>query len=205
MNSPTLHLIQNNLAAVAGGLFIALTLVALALFTRKWARSRVARRRAARALRGERRAAGLLSRHGYRLRDAQLAITYSPALGGRGFPVALRADYLVSRGGRRYVAEVKTGERAPSLSHAPTRRQLLEYSVAFDVDGVLLVDVEAGSVEEVVFPRGPAARRASWKRGAALWLLGVVLLLAAAASVASRFRLEWPTRHPPARCAMVGR
>ena len=35
---------------------------------------------------------------------------------------------LVERRGRRFVAEVKTGERAPDPLARPTRRQLLEYA-----------------------------------------------------------------------------
>jgi len=65
----------------------------------------------------------------------------------------LRADYLVERGGELLVAEVKTGEEAPSLETAATRRQLLEYHVAFAVDGVLLVSPEQGTIQRVAFPR----------------------------------------------------
>ena len=67
--------------------------------------------------------------------------------------VELRADLLVERDGMRFIAEVKTGERAPDPSFPPTRRQLLEYRLAFDPYGVLLVDVEAGEIFEVDFPR----------------------------------------------------
>jgi hypothetical protein len=52
----------------------------------------------------------------------------------------------------RYIAEVKTGRAAVRLDTAATRRQLLEYRVAFDVDGVLLVDAEAGEIRLVEFP-----------------------------------------------------
>ena len=62
-----------------------------------------------------------------------------------------RADLLVearSRSGflrgQRFVAEVKTGERAIDPTHPATRRQLMEYLHVFEVDGVLLVDREAG-------------------------------------------------------------
>ena len=154
----TLH--QISLPPAFLGVLLALGLLGLGVWARRLLRSRVAHRRARRALRGEKRAATLLRDHGYRVRDAQLATTYHPRLAGQSWPVALRADYLVSRRGKHYVAEVKTGDRAPSLAHPPTRRQLLGYSVAFDVDGVLLVDVEAGLVQEVEFPRrvlrGPA-------------------------------------------------
>ncbi len=68
------------------------------------------------------------------------------------------------------VAEVKTGERAPSLTTAATRRQLLEYAVAYGADGVLLVDPEAGAIREVDFalavapapPTPPATHPTRW-------------------------------------------
>jgi hypothetical protein len=144
---------QISLPPAVMAVLLALALLGAGLAVRRLLRSRVAHRRARRALRGEKRAAALLRHHGYRVHDAQLSTTYHPRLAGQRWPVALRADYRVSRRGKQYVAEVKTGERAPSLAHPPTRRQLLEYSVAFDVDGVLLVDVEAGLVQEVEFPR----------------------------------------------------
>ena len=61
----------------------------------------------------------------------------------------LRVDYIVTRRGKRYVAEVKTGALAPSLDHAPTRRQIVEYCAAFDVDGALLVEPEANRVRAI--------------------------------------------------------
>lgn len=49
----------------------------------------------------------------------------------------------------RFIAEVKTGRIAPSLAYGATRRQLLEYAAAFDVDGVLLVDADRGTITHV--------------------------------------------------------
>ena len=47
--------------------------------------------------------------------------------------------------------------------HTATRRQLLEYALAYDVDGVLLVDMTAGRLHQVEFPtldrRAPPAIR----------------------------------------------
>ena len=51
------------------------------------------------------------------------------------------------------MAEVKTGISAPLLTNAATRRQLLEYCVAYQVDSVLLVDVDAQAIREVTFGR----------------------------------------------------
>ena len=63
----------------------------------------------------------------------------------------MRADYLVEADGEVLVAEVKTGDVAPRIETAATRRQLLEYHVAFEVDGVLLVCPERGVIHRVDF------------------------------------------------------
>ncbi len=125
-------------------------------------RSWRARRRLRQAQRGERAAGALLEASGYRVIAEQARGAIVLTVDGAPSTHGLRADYLVTRHGRRFVAEVKTGERAPSLDHAPTRRQLLEYRVAFDVDGALLVDPDAGQVREIVFPteRSPGTRPA---------------------------------------------
>ena len=76
---------------------------------------------------------------------------------------SLRCDLVVTRAGRRFVAEVKTGALAPRLDHAPTRRQIVEYLLAFDADGVLLVDAERDEVREVRLRRdAPPASACPW-------------------------------------------
>lgn len=152
---------------------------------RAWLKARTAsfraRRRADRALRGEDAAVDLLERAGYRIEARQVGTRWPIRVGGEEVEIALRADYLVRRGGRRWVAEVKTGEQAPSLSHAPTRRQILEYRHAFDVDGALLVEPERGAVTEVHFPHEAASparqERVLWVTlGAVIGALGAHLL-----------------------------
>jgi hypothetical protein len=119
------------------------------------------RRRAARAAAGETRATELLERRGYRVLERQVTQQGRILVDGRPTFFDLRADLLVARRGRRYVAEVKTGQVAPSVTHRATRRQLLEYRSAFDVDGALLVNAESGTVQEVEFPDGLSARRSA--------------------------------------------
>jgi hypothetical protein len=115
-----------------------------------------AKRRAARAGAGEDRAALLLEAAGFTIVERQACVTWAPLVDGEPCATALRADYLVERDGELLVAEVKTGEAAPSIETAATRRQLLEYSIAFAVDGVLLVCPErgeGGEIHRVEFPR----------------------------------------------------
>jgi len=125
----------------------------------RW-RGFVLRRRAARARDGEARARALLERRGWSVIAEQPVTEWRALLGGEAQAFVVRADFLVERGGRVYVAEVKTGAAAPRLDTAATRRQLLEYQVAYGADGVLLVDAEAGAVRVVDFPELDAAEPA---------------------------------------------
>jgi hypothetical protein len=135
---------------------VALAAAVIALWlARVWRRlrgSRRARVRAARAGAGEERAAELLLGAGYRIVARQARVVWAPLVDGVAHETELRADYLVERGGEQLVAEVKTGDEAPSIETAATRRQLLEYHVAFAADGVLLVCPERGAIQRVEFP-----------------------------------------------------
>ena len=135
--------------------FIAITII-LSIVVWSWLqgvcrRTRL-RRRFNRAVDAEAKAPKLLRELGYEVLGAQVVGSYVIELDGQPMNVPLRADYLAARSGFTYVAEVKSGKLAPKLNTASTRRQLLEYLVAFQVDGVLLVDAETRRVHEVVFP-----------------------------------------------------
>lgn len=101
---------------------------------------------------GEDAAAEMLRDAGFRIIGKQVRAWWSPTVDGVPCEMEVRADYLVEAKGERLIAEVKTGEEAPQLSTAATRRQLLEYHVAFEVDGVLLVCPERGAIHRVGFP-----------------------------------------------------
>lgn len=149
------------LAAWLAGVLVALV---VARWLRRWRGSARARRRAARAIAGEVGAAELLRRAGYRIVARQATARWAPLLDGEPQETEVRADYLVEAAGERLVAEVKTGDEAPQLATAATRRQLLEYLVAFGADGVLLVCPEhapRGAIYRVEFPGvGRASRPA---------------------------------------------
>lgn len=170
-----------NAGWIAAGLVAVLGLIQTARLdfrkrTRSWRLKRVRRR----AERAERAAERVLERAGYRIEAVQPALQWVVYCDGDPNPVDLRADLVVSRKGRRYVAEVKTGVVAPSLETAATRRQLLEYSVAYDADGVLLVDMEAERIHEVAFamPRVTAPRGGT----ALAWVVAAVAMALAGAA-----------------------
>lgn len=170
-------------------------------WVKQWQRLRRVRR-AARASRAERAAASVLEAHGYAIVGHQVRQRWSLLADERELSFDLVADYLVESEGVRWVAEVKTGERALDLRYGPTRRQMLEYRQAFGVEGVLLVDAEAESVRSVRFREQPRLGGASWA-GAALqhlaWLgiglvLGVLLTRSWPDAVASVSRALQPAR-----------
>jgi hypothetical protein len=136
--------------AVLAGALVALV---IARWVQAWRGSWRARRRAARAGAGEDAAAVLLRRAGFRIVAAQPRTSWAPRIDGEPQWTELRADYLVEARGELLVAEVKTGDAAPSLATAATRRQLLEYHIAFAADGVLLVCPERGAIHRIEFPQ----------------------------------------------------
>jgi len=89
-------------------------------------------------------------------------------------PYRVRADYLLRKGNKTYVAEVKTGNQAASILQPHTRRQLLEYYLVYRPRAVLLIDGEEGKIEEVVFPYRHNDLR-EWGWGLFLFLLGFVV------------------------------
>jgi hypothetical protein len=136
---------------------LGLALLILALLALRWAWRKLAARFAAwrrtrRSQRGERKAEKLLRRHGFEILDRQVACTYRVWVDDKPVAIELRADLLVQNDDGVFVAEVKTGRSAPRIRNAATRRQLLEYAVAYDAIGVLLVDMEIGTFSVVRFP-----------------------------------------------------
>lgn len=114
--------------------------------------SRASRVRNRRAQKAETDAERLLESLGFTILDRQLSQYWTLEIDGGPREVLSRADLLVERGAHLYVADVKSGDLAPDPSRPATRRQLLEYLLAFDVDGALVVDMRRRQVRSVAFP-----------------------------------------------------
>jgi hypothetical protein len=159
--------------------------------SRWWRRRRLALSRE-RGAAGELRAEAMLRDLGFAILGRQVPGGYSLGVDGALIAVDVRADYVVAARGRRYVAEVKTGVFAPRLETAATRRQLLEYRIAFaalDIDGVLLVDADTKSVRLVEFPLPAPPPDRAW----VLWLslgaaAGALVTLASALAFSTAAR-----------------
>lgn len=147
--------------AIVVGIAIALVAVLLLRWFGARGRSRTARTRGRIAVEGEQHGAALLADAGFRIVGRQVAHELAIEVDGETYGARLRCDYLVAKDGETWVAEIKTGEDAPSLTNPATRRQLLEYQVAYAVAGVVLVDATAGTVHEVRFRLGDQQAAAS--------------------------------------------
>ena len=136
-------------------LLAALVLLVVGLALALWATQREAGRRSrarnARAQAGEHAAEALLAQHGFAVVARQVPVDGTLWVDGQAETFGVRLDLVVERGGRRFAAEVKTGDNAPDPAWPATRRQLREYAALCPDMGVLLVDVDAGAVYDVGF------------------------------------------------------
>jgi len=140
----TLHVLVGLLLLVVG--------VWVGIRLGRWVlRHRIARTRRLGA-RGEARAERLLAAAGWKVLEREVAARGVVRVDGEDLEYVVRADALVRRGRRTCVAEFKGGAGSSRITSRATRRQLLEYAVLFDADGILLVDADAGRIHEVSFP-----------------------------------------------------
>ncbi|SCA63858.1 Uncharacterized protein SCG7086_BG_00120 [Chlamydiales bacterium SCGC AG-110-P3] len=132
-----------------------------------WQQVRV-RRRLRRGVRAEAKTGKILRSYGYHLIDTQVPLALTMWINQQPHQYTVRPDGLAVRGRRRYLVEVKTGSTATDPTYVLTRRQLLEYSCAARVDGILFVNADRHTVKEIQF-----SRRCSSARRLPAFLVGV--------------------------------
>lgn len=138
----------------AGALLVLLAMAfRLGAKVARWrAERRIARNRAL-GQGAERDAVRVLKRAGYAIETSQASGEAWVRVDGRDAHFTVRADFIARKAGRRFVVEVKSTEATATMANRDTRRQLLEYACAFQVDGALLVDGARSRVHEIVFPQ----------------------------------------------------
>lgn len=105
-----------------------------------------------RGKRGEDAAVALLKSEGYRVLGRQVTKPAVIYIDGKCHESKVHADIVAQKGWKRYIVEVKTGKQAnPALANV--RRQLLEYNLVFEPEGMLFVDIEKKHIRSVSFDR----------------------------------------------------
>lgn len=191
---------SSQLAVVGAVLALVMVIGAwLASSWRKYKLKRDSSKAAKNGLKAEKEAEKLLKKLGYTLLQRKPPASYWAVVDGEPVNVSLSGDLLVEIKGKTLLAEVKTG-KAVKLDHEGTRRQLLEYQLAFGVDGLLLVDMEAKAVRTVRFPAPkPAAKSAAAaKNKKALRWLAIAAAAGLGLWLVTRLMSRSDTTHAPA-------
>jgi len=115
------------------------------------ARRILSRRHVKMGMIAEEKARDLLSKWGYRIEEAKPEADVELVVDGKRERARVQADFLVSKDGSSYIAEVKRGEEARIPLSPRVRRQLLEYFVAFRPDGMIFVDMENKRIHRIDF------------------------------------------------------
>lgn len=133
------------------GIILGLLLgIALVVLGYRFYQHYITKKRVRKGIRGEKEAKAILKRHGYTIIKEQLDEVVTLEVDDKLYECKIRADFLVKRGLKTYIVEVKTGKKArPTLPDI--RRQLLEYDLVFRPDGLLFIDMKKGEIEAVRF------------------------------------------------------
>lgn len=125
--------------------------IVLCFYTIKYWKHLVLQQRFKKAKKGELAAIKLLEAKGYTIIAAQENKTIVTWVDNKPHYNTLIVDYIVKKGGKTFIAEVKTGKKVTKPTQTDTRRQLLEYYLAFNPHGIILVDMEKKELHNIVF------------------------------------------------------
>ena len=132
---------------IGGGIFCLI----LYLKISNWLRTKRLRKRFSKSRQAEKEAEKILKRNGYAIIDAQKSKPLLVTIGDKIHRYLVRIDYLARKKGKIYVVEVKSGEKIPYITNRETRRQMLEYYLAYQPSGILLLNMKNKSISEVKF------------------------------------------------------
>ncbi len=144
---------------------------------RNWWQRRQINAKADRGRQMEDQAGDMLASLGYRPISQHPEISYNWIVNGQERAVTVTPDWVVKRDGKTYFVEVKTGNQA-NPNQAKTRRQLMEYFIFGDADGVIYFDADKEVAKLVSFPVQRRANIPSW-----MWILVLISIGTAIFSV----------------------
>lgn len=132
---------------------------------------------------GERRARGILKRRGYRIVDSQPEYWVKVQINGSEKRYKIKPDFIVAKGGSRFVVEVKKSVSADPIGNRYTRRQVMDYYMALRPDGVFTIDAENEQIHHIDLGRMVLGR--------SRWKVGFLCLLCFLAGIAIDWSYDW--------------
>ena len=158
-------------------LFVGGGIVCLVLYIKisNWLRAKRLRKRFSKSRQAEKEAEKILRKNGYTIIDVQKSKPLLITIGDKIHRYLVRIDYLARKRGRVYVVEVKSGEKIPYITNRETRRQMLEYYLAYQPSGILLLNMKNKSISEVKFQFGSTSRQ--WIIRISYFIAGIIFTL----------------------------
>jgi len=158
-------------------LFISGGIICLILYIKisNWLRAKRLRKRFSKSRHAEKEAEKILKKNGYAIIDAQKSKPLLITIGDKIHRYLVRIDYLARKRGKVYVVEVKSGEKIPYVTNRETRRQMLEYYLAYQPSGILLLNMKNKSISEVKFQFKSTSRQ--WIIRISYFIAGIIFAL----------------------------
>ena len=158
-------------------LFVSGGIICLILYikTSNWLRAKRLRKRFSKSRQAEKEAEKILKKNGYAIIDAQKSKPLLITIGDKIHRYLVRIDYLVRKRGKVYVVEVKSGEKIPYITNRETRRQMLEYYLAYQPSGILLLNMKNKNISEVKFQFESTSRQ--WIIRISYFIAGIIFTL----------------------------
>lgn len=173
--SEILSVISNRLFILFLSLFIIIIFVYIFARLTHWINARKLKKRFAKSRQAEKEAENFLKKKGYTIVDIQKSKSILIAIGDKIHRYLIRIDYLVRKKGKIYVVEVKSGEKNPYITNRETRRQMLEYYLAYQPNGIILLNMKNKSISEVKFQFEKTSRH--WIIKLFYFLAGIVFAI----------------------------
>jgi len=136
------------LVLIIGGGIICLFLY---IKSSNWIRAKRLKQRFYKSRQAEKDAEKILRKNGYTIIDVQKSKPLLITIGDKIHRYLVRIDYLARKRGKIYVVEVKSGEKIPYITNRETRRQMLEYYLAYQPSGIILLNMKTKTISEVKF------------------------------------------------------
>lgn len=140
-----------------------------------WLRTKRLKQRFSKSRQAEKEAEKILRKKGYVIIEVQKCKPLLITIGDKIHRYLVRIDYLVRKRGKVYVVEVKSGEKIPYITNRETRRQMLEYYLAYQPSGIILLNMKNKSISEVKFQFESASRQ--WIIRISYFIAGIISTL----------------------------
>jgi hypothetical protein len=97
------------------------------------------------------KARSVLEEAGYEILNVKPTVTVQMDIDGKAYPFELKSDFLVSRSSRKYLVRIRKNGKQARLQSKLWRGTHLRDVLAFRADGILVLNVEKETLNQVRF------------------------------------------------------